>query len=127
MSVFRPPVRNEDPPVLPDGSGGLARRLRRWYRPLAAGVNVYLMLDGTVIPNYATDASGAVTGNPPYDPFFGSGETTLAPTIVGSTTIPQPYTPLIQRVFYGGHAEPVNAAEITALTAAGFGSFITAS
>lgn len=47
----------------------------------------------------------------------------------GSVTEVQPYeaTPgtVIQRVFFGGHAEQVNAAEVAILTAAGYGPNIT--
>jgi hypothetical protein len=107
MPFFSPPTRLEDGPVLPGKEHTLASRLRRWYRPLAAGINVYLMKDGTVIPPYTTDASGAVPGFPAWDPNDGK------------------LNQLLQRTFFGGHVEPVNAAEQAALTAAGYGPFIT--
>lgn len=31
----------------------------------------------------------------------------------------------VSKIFYGGHVEPVNDAEVTILTAAGYGAFIT--
>lgn len=117
MPVFRPPSRLDDPPVIGDLGSPLARRLRRWYKPLAAGINVILLTDGTVIPHYATDDAGAIPGTQPYDPYWGSGQT--------AGGIPGYPAPVIKAIYYGGHDNVITAAEAATLTAAGFGPFIS--
>jgi hypothetical protein len=131
VGYFRAPSVGDDAPYHLDHEKGVAFRLRRYYQPLQSGINVILYTDGSVSPHYV---AGQPTPYPiqKWDPLFGSGDTQVNNLVtyvegVATPTITGDNKPVIQRILYGGHAEPVNATEQAALVAAGFGPFITSS
>jgi hypothetical protein len=131
MPSFVPPTINEVPQVDPlQGpwvwpGGPVEHRLFAHYGARARGQTFLLMSDNTVI-NLGTFPSQ--TTNP--DPTSGNGdvftEQGLGGSYYGPALLPGGTggSPSISRVFLGGGVYPLSAAEVTALTAAGYGGNI---
>ena len=127
MTVFRPPTDNIVPPVYV-GAGGeqgidlpshyadtipAMHKLMRHYKSGARGRNVFLMQDNSVTevqpPNWdPNNPTGPISSG--YNPFT---QTTDSVTL--------PASQQVKKVFWGGTDNPVTAAEVTILTAAGYG------
>ena len=133
MSVFRPPVVYDNPPF-PLAPGEDPHYMLDKYRlPMARGVNVYQLSDGSYVQDVAT-AENKNTAIPPYPLMPDQGPT---PNLISrgliSNTKPEvdtTITPYVVYIFYGGHANPVTAAQAAALTAytthgVGYGALIT--
>jgi hypothetical protein len=83
-------------------ASGLALRLFRFYPPLDRGINVYKMPDGTY-----TQSQPMYLSNPDAQNLTDIAQMPVA-------------------TYYGGHSYQVSDAEATALTAAGYGVYLTA-
>ncbi len=122
------------PQILPDMNPS-DRRFWGHFKPRTRGVNVFLLSNGTYAQDYATPENGntavpypidmtnadqvngaAVTAPPPYAYVGGSPDIGLPTSYTLSTWV--------VKIYYGGHANPLTAAEVTALTAAGYGAYI---
>lgn len=135
MSTFTPPTAAIVPPFLPDSTPaqvGLFRHFASRHR----GVNVFLLSDGSYVQDYPTaensntaipypidmtnadPLNGAVVKAPPPFAYTGGDPSLGLPT---SSTLSK----WVVKIYYGGHANPVTAAEVTALTAAGYGAHIS--
>jgi hypothetical protein len=101
MPTFTPPTQDRTPAVLPE-TRGLQLALYRHVRPIAQGLNIWKMPDGT----YLLDQQPQQLSNP--DPARHDDDAT---------------TPVI--TYYGGHVYTVSTAEAAALTAAGYGAYLT--
>ena len=101
MPTSTPPTVDRTAYVLPS-TVGLARRLFSHLHPIAQGVNVFKMPDGT----YLTDMQPGNLSNP--DPSRHEWDAS-APAVT----------------YYGGHVYTITDAEASALTVAGFGSYIS--
>lgn len=122
MATFSPPVDavvspvyiGEDPtyPVDP-----LMQRLMRHYKQQERGRNIFLMSDGT-FRDSQVDGQPPNMIEPPTDPYVRSiGPQAGTGLLVEDDTFQVPY---VVRTYYGGSANPVSAAEATALTNAGY-------
>jgi hypothetical protein len=124
FATFMPPTAEGIlPPYLPTTTGP-ALGLFRHYKPYDAGVNVFLLSDGTYVQNYAT-AENANTSIPYPINFYEPGapfSRVIDFTGVESDTTQDPY---VVKVYYGAHANVITQAEAIALTAAGYGAYIT--
>jgi hypothetical protein len=92
-------------------------RLMAYFQPYPRGVNVYKMADGT----YMRDDLQVIwpaTPEVPNDCIASSWGFSGAPIIVG---IDNP----VVLVYYSAHSYPIDQAEADALTAAGYGAYIT--
>ena len=94
----------EVPRILPD-TRGVAYLLYRHYGPGPRQQIVFYLKDGTITPTY-NPSTGTYSGGQP------------------ATNDPDPYTDIISRVYSGG-SYSVSAAEVAALTAAGYSAFIS--
>lgn len=99
-SVFSPPTLDRTPALL-ESTRGLARRLFMHVRPMAQGLNLYKLADGT----YLLDAQPSNLSNP--DPDRHEWDTGV---------------PVV--TYYGGHTYVVDDVEAAALTAAGYGAYL---
>lgn len=114
------------PPIDADpGADPLMRRLARHYAPGPRGVNVYLMSDGSYLQDGGTPPEGVALGVPVYWNTSEPAEPFVRVVNVDGTTTVTDYTPSVVKVYRGASANPITAAEQTALTAAGYGAFIT--
>ena len=102
MPTFTPPSVTGVPGVLPDTPVGPDWSLYSRLRTPLRGQNVYKMPDGT----YLLDIQPQYLSNP--DPLNSAND---------------PSAPVI--TYYGGHSYVVDATEAAALTAAGFGAYLT--
>lgn len=100
--TFTPPTLERVPSVLPD-TRGVQFALFRYVHPVAQGLNVWKMPDGS----YLLDQQPQQLSNP--DPVNHANDAV---------------TPVI--TYYGGHTYQVTDAEAAALTAAGFGANLSA-
>lgn len=124
--VFTPPTWDAVPPIDAEPAADpLMRRLFRYFKPGARGVNVYLLSDGSYLQDGGTPPNGVPLGVPAYwntsepqEPFV------RTVNVDGSNTVIN-YSPTVVKVYWGACANPITAAEQTALTAAGYGAFIT--
>lgn len=136
MPYFTPPSVLDNPPFDADtyDKGGVVWQLARWRLPMRRGLNVYLLSDGSYVQDVPT-AENSNTRIPAYPLMPDQGGTpnlvarsinaTGTPTEVDTTV-----TPYIVKVYWGGHKNPITAAEQTALTAytaygIGYGGDIT--
>ena len=128
MAYFTPPKVYDNPAILPD-SRGIANRLFRYYHNRARYVNVFALSDGTFVQDTAT-AENSNTNIPyPYNPYDPSAPYVTSwytnyevnPPVLTHTSVSQ--NPYITRVYEG--REYVTAAEVAALTAAGYGALIS--
>jgi len=108
-------------------------RLMRFYQSRQRGVTVYKMSDGTYQIARAVPGLN-VTVNEPYpattpDQFpqvvGGIMEIASSTDTKQNTTFFPASQPQVSIVYYGGHTYTVSSSEAAALTAAGFGSYIT--
>lgn len=130
MAVFTPPTVNDVSPIylgpgLRDGtdhpyhyrdSTPAIQRLMSRYAMRPRGVNVFLMVDGTVTevepPQWnPQDPSGPVTQG--WNPFTHQNDTTTLPT-----------SQQVVRVYWGATDNPITDEEVTVLTDAGYGAYI---
>lgn len=131
MAVFTPPVDNIVPtiylgPGQRDGtdhpshyrdSTPAMQRLMSRYAMGPRGRNVYLMADGSVTevepPQWnPQDPGGPVTQG--WNPFTNQLDT---------VTLPE--SQQVVRIYWGGSANPLTSEEVTILTDAGYGPYIT--
>ena len=135
MSVFRPPVVYDNPPWDADtyDDHGVAWQLARYRLPMARGVNVYQLSDGSYVQDVPT-AENKNTAIPPFPLMPDQGPSVnLISRQIQSNTKPEidtSVTPYVVFIFWGGHANPVTAAQAAALTAytahgTGYGALIT--
>lgn len=118
MATFSPPVDNIVPPFyLTDSDptyevNPLAQRLMRHYRSGPRGRNVFLMMDG----------SFSETQPPNWDPNNPTAPFSTTYVAFNNTVLTQtnPPSQQVKRIYWGGVANPVTAAEAAALTAAGY-------
>ncbi len=118
MSTFTPPVVLDDPPFGPD-TNGIAWLAMRYMSPRARGVNVYALSDGSFCQDVAT-AENKNTNIPPWPLMPDQGKT---PNIISRQIVsndkPEVVTLIavyVTKIYWGGHATPITAAEVTALT-----------
>lgn len=134
MPTFTPPVVSEVPPVTPTAQGVQAR-LYRFYQSRNRGVAVFKMSDGTYQTNRPVTGVSA-SGSEPYpstpetasDATAGIGvvNDALAWSWYAGKGTEYPLTaPTVVTVYYGGHTYTISTTEAAALTAAGFGPYIT--
>lgn len=104
-------------------------RLFRYFKPGTRGTNVYLMSDGTYLQDptapLPNGAVGVTSGIPAYWNAQGDASSFVRTVNFDGTTQITNYTPSVSKVYWGGCANPITAAEKTALTAAGYGAYIT--
>lgn len=105
--TFRPPTDLISGPINPDTTG-LERRLMGYFPPAPRGRNVWVLPDGTF------------TEVQPW-PLVSVAEANQGVLPIGDTTTVATYV----FVYLGGHEYPLSDAEAAALTAAGYGDFIT--
>jgi hypothetical protein len=139
--VFTPPTVNHTPPVsIADSRHGapterenpLGFRLMRYYSPRPQGVAVFKMSDGSYQMGRSVEGL-PMAGNEPYPatvpkefPQVVNGEMQIAGSNVYGVQTYYPATqPEVAFVYYGGHVYNVSSTEAAALTAAGFGAYIT--
>lgn len=133
--IFTPPAIAEVPPYGAEGEDPLGARLMRFYSSRARGVAVFKMSDGTYrtarqvpglnvpvlepwppVPEFASDATGGI----------GVVNDAIAWSWVFESGTKYPLDqPTVAVVYYGGHTYPVSSAEAAALTAAGFGAYLS--
>ena len=101
-STFTPPTAQRTPAVLPS-TRGVQYLLYRHVRPLEQGLNLWKMPDGS----YLLDQQPRHLSNP--DPVNHADDAN---------------TPVL--TYYGGHIYQVSDAEAAALTAAGYGAYLSA-
>lgn len=129
MSVFTPPTDDLVSPTYVGGPPGqdlpshyadtapaMDRLMGRYVRR-PRGRNVFLMVDGSYSETQPanwdpSNPTGPVTRG--WNPFTHSEDSTFLPS-----------SQQVAKVYWGGCANPVTAAEVSALTAAGYGSYIT--
>lgn len=128
-AVVPPNQMTPDPfdPVHP-----LINRLFRYFKPGTRGANVYLMADGTYMQDATAPlpngAVGVTSGIPAYWNAQGDASVFVRTVNWDGTTTTEALPagqPAVVKVYWGGCANPITAAEQTALTAAGYGPFIT--
>jgi len=125
VAIFTPPVAYDNPPILP-AMGGLSNRLFRYFSNRPRYINVFALSDGTFVQDTAS-AENSNTNIPyPYNPWD--------PSAPYSTSYYHDYTnrrpaknvvsqnPWITKVYLG--PTEITAAEVSALTAAGYGALI---
>lgn len=136
MPVFTTPVTAEVPPVsVADSRSGPATaqvnrwgtRLFRYYHSRNRGVAVFKMSDGTYrTARQVTGLSVPVLEPYPPVPEGQAVNDALAWSFYNGTGTEYPLTqPTVTLVYYGGSSYSVTSAEAAALTAAGFGAYIT--
>ena len=132
MPTFTPPVAYDNPPF-PLASGEDKTYMLDKYRlPMARGVNVYLLSDGTYVQDVGTpENSNAAVPPQPLMPDQGEVPNIISRAIIRHdmpetvTTI----TPYVVKCYFGGHANQITSAEAAALTAytahgTGYGALI---
>lgn len=124
MSTFTPPTDDVVPPIyigddtgrdLPSHYADVPRAMHRLmlhYAQRPRGRNVFLMMDGAITEDQPPNWN-------PVDPTgpFWSGWNPLTHQLDSSTL---PTSQQVRKVFWGGTANPVTAAEAALLTAAGY-------
>jgi len=127
VPTFTPPKVRDNPPILPD-SMGLERRLWRYFPNRERYVLVFKLSDGTFVQDTAT-AENYNTNIPyPYNPYDPSAPYSTSYYINFEVNPPVPtvsyvsQNPYIAKVYM--NASTVTAAEVTALTNAGYGACI---
>jgi hypothetical protein len=140
--IFTPPTNLDVPPVsVADTSGGpataqaqpAATALFKYYKPRPRGVAVFKMSDGTYRMNEPV-AGLSVPGVEPYPAipeFSQNGDAGVVNDALGQSwyagtvTVQALPQPTVVTVYYGGHSYPVSSTEAAALTAAGFGAYLS--
>jgi hypothetical protein len=104
-------------------------RLFRYFAPGTRGTNVYLMSDGTYLQDptapLPTGSVGVSSGIPAYWNPSEPSEPFVRTVNVDGTTSVVNYTPSVVKVYWGGCANHITPAEATALTAAGYGPYLS--
>jgi len=128
VATFTPPKVYDNPPILPDARG-LANRLFRYFPNRARYVTVFALSDGTFVQDTAT-AENSNTNIPyPYNPWEPSAPFSTSYYINYEVVPPVPtvskvsQNPYIVKVYQ--EKMNVTAAEVAALTAAGYGALIS--
>lgn len=123
MPTFTPPVVLDNPPFDADtyDDRKVAYMLARWRLPMARGVNVYQLSDGSFVQDVAT-AENSNTAIPPYPLMPDQGKipnaiAAVANNVISEATVYTTITPYIVTIFWGGHANPVTTAQAAALSA----------
>lgn len=133
MATFTPPSVAEVPPTGGDTPSVLGGRLMRFFQPRQRGVAVFKMSDGTyrcarAVPGVTQGSGGTVPVAEPY-PAVPEGQVVndaLAWSWYNGQGTEYPLTqPTVQTVYYGGHSYPVSSSDAAALSAAGFGAYLT--
>ena len=136
MSTFTPPTVLEVPSVsVADSRSGpmtsqanrLGYRLMRFFSSRERGVMVFKMSDGTY--RMSEQVPGVtVTATEPYPP-VPAGQVVngaLAQSWFDGSMTDYPLdSPTVTAVYYGGHSYEVSSDEAAALSAAGFGSYLS--
>jgi hypothetical protein len=140
VATFTPPTTTEVPPIsIADCRDGpstaqanpLGTRLFKYFKSRARGVAVFKMSDGTYqmsrqVPGVnvvSTEPYPATDTFPQTEP---NGTFDIAQSWYNSQLTEYPAAqPQVAYVYYGGRSYSVSSAEAAALTAAGFGSYIT--
>lgn len=125
MATFTPPTDDIVPPIyMPEEDPWfpvpkVMNRLMRHFRNQTRGRNIFLMSDGTYLDSQINGTPPNMI-QPPTDPYA------RAIYESGGATVEQDFfqTPYVVRTYYGGVANPITAAEVTALTTAGYGAYI---
>lgn len=141
MTTFTPPATAEVAPVsvaesrhgAPTADANpLGVRLFRWFSSRQRGVAVFKMSDGTYRMSRAVPGLN-VNANEPYP---ATTPDQFPQTVNGSMSVAQSWyagaetnypadSPQVAIVYYGGHSYTVSSSEAAALTAAGFGAYLT--
>jgi len=133
MPTFTPPPTSDVPPIsvadnfrAPPTSvtnpQGMA--LMKFYRSRVRGVNVFKMSDGTYQRDDVTEPYPATAPNP-GQPEVQANNALNWSWYNGVGTVSALPQPTVTVVYYGGHSYTVSSAEAAALTAAGYGAYIT--
>lgn len=141
MPTFTPPSTAEVPPVsVADSRNGaptavadpLGVRLFRWFGSRLAGVSVFKMSDGSYrtsrpVPGVAVTAVEPYPATTPdqFPQTVGGTMYVAGSWYAGAETTYPADQPQVAIVYYGGHSYQVSAAEANALTAAGFGAYLS--
>lgn len=122
-TYFTPPTDAEVPLAYqaPDAAmpcDPLMQRLMRFFASGRRGRNIFLMSDGTYKDSH-------VDGQPPnWNPADPTAPYLIVHNSIGQTTTTATQTPYISKVYWGGANNPLTAAEVTALTAAGYAAYL---
>ena len=134
MPTFTPPVAYDNPPFPLAPGEDKTYMLDKYRLPMARGVNVYLLSDGTYVQDVGTpENSNAAVPPQPLMPDQGGTPNLVARSINATgtpTEVDTTVTPYIVKVYWGGHKNPITAAEQAALAAyvahgIGYGGNIT--
>jgi len=147
--IFQTPTVADEPPFLPD-STEVQKGLWRHYAPGVRGVTVFLLNNGTYVQDTATpgtpgsaynesvsyNAMLAYNGAPsiaahddvniPYPINYNyPGDPIVQTTNWDGTVIDTYINPYVVKEYFGGTNNVIDAQEVEALTAAGYGGYIT--
>jgi len=128
VATFTPPVVYDNPAILPD-SGGLSRRLFRYFPNRPRFVYVFALSDGTFVQDTATNENSNTNIPYPWDPNNPSAPYSTSYYVNFEVTPPEPvrydvaHDVWITKVYVG--PTYVTPAEATALTSAGYGALIS--
>lgn len=110
----------------------LGTRLFRWFSSRQRGVTVFKMSDGTYrmsrpVPGLTVTAEEPYPATTPDQyPQTVNGTMQIAQSWYAGKETDYPATqPQVAIVYYGGHSYTVDSTEASALTAAGFGAYVT--
>ena len=132
MATFFPPTDLQVGPITdyfgntPEDADPLMLRLFAHYAPEPRGRNVYLMNDNSITENQPPNWDGStfagqgpnVSSQQPYAYSYTYAGGVNPPN--GVTTFTLPPNQQVKRIFFGGVANPVTAAEAVLLIAAGY-------
>lgn len=145
MSTFTTPSISEVPPVpVADNRNAPSvwavnpqgARLMSYYKSRLAGVSVFKMSDGTYRMNRNVPGISGVIVAEPYPPLVavpsdqtggvGPVNSAISWSYYAETATEEPLDePTVTVVYLGGHTYTVSSTEAAALTAAGFGAYIS--
>lgn len=140
-NTFTPPSIAEVPPIGVEGENPQGVSLMRFFQSRQRGVAVFKMSDGTYraarsVTGLTQGSGGTVPVLEPYPAIpeiasngqggVGVVNDALAWSWVFETGTQYPLTqPTVSIVYNGGHSYTVSSAEAAALTAAGFGAYLS--
>lgn len=121
---FTPPTDRIVPATYMKGDDQLPvdpamQKLFRFYRNGDRGRNIFLMSDGTYRDSQVDGQPPNMNPTSPTSPYATVYDGVTQTTSTFSNSV------YVTKVYWGGCANPVTDAEVTALTAAGYGSYIT--
>ena len=130
MATFTPPVAYDNPSILPHmGSMDAGNRLFRYFKNRARYIYVFALSDGTFVQDTASPENSNTSVPYPYNPWDPSAPYSTSYYIDYTVVPPQPtvskvaHDVWITKVYMA--PGDVTPAEVSALTAAGYGGLIS--